>query len=300
MLQRISKRKTLSEAAALVPDGARIALGGFAIYQHPMALVHELVRQGRRSLEVVGVANGNDVDLLAGAGCLRRIETSYVGLEKFGLARNFRRRVERGELEVVDYPELLSWDRFRASQENFTFWPASFLGGNDIARLNPAIKEFACPLTGRKLFAVPPADPEIVILHAIVGDEYGNVLVPTRRLIPQSHDITLSRSCDKLIVTVERMVDTAFIKRHSHLCEIPAFRTTAIVEAPHGAHPCSVLGRTLLDDEHFREYAEASSTEDGFKAYLDRYVTGVRDHAGYLERIGTSRLLALEEVESLL
>ena len=47
---------------------------------------------------MVGSVNGNDVDLLAGAGCLRRVESSYVGLEKYGLAPNFRRRVERGEL----------------------------------------------------------------------------------------------------------------------------------------------------------------------------------------------------------
>lgn len=298
MAERTSKLRTLAEAAALIPDGARVAFGGFAIYQHPIAFVHELIRQGRRDLEVIGVANGNEVDLLAGAGCLKRIETSYVGLEKYGLARNFRRAVEQGRVEVQDYPELLSWDRFRASQENFTFWPASFLGGNDVVRTNPGIKEFACPLTGRKLFAVPPADPEVVVLHGVVGDIYGNVLVPTRRLIPQSHDITLSRSCDQLIVTVERIVDTGVIKQHSHLCEIPAFRTTCIVEAPHGAHPCSVLGRTLLDDQHFEMYAKAGASEDGFKAYLDRYVTGVPDHAAYLERIGATRLLELSEVES--
>jgi glutaconate CoA-transferase subunit A len=111
-----SKLVSLADAAARIADGARLALGGFAVYQHPMALVRELARQGRRDLTVVGTVNGNDVDLLAGAGCLRRVETSYVGLEKYGLALNFRRRVESGELEIVDYPEVLSFDRFRASQ----------------------------------------------------------------------------------------------------------------------------------------------------------------------------------------
>ena len=85
---RRSKLASLTEAAALVEDGMRVALGGFAIYQHPMALVRELIRQGRRDLTVVGVANGIEVDMLAGAGCLGRVETSYVGLEKYGLAKD--------------------------------------------------------------------------------------------------------------------------------------------------------------------------------------------------------------------
>lgn len=297
MPERTSKLCSMADAARLVPDGARIALGGFAIYQHPMAFVRELARQGRRDLTVVGVVNGNETDLLAGAGCLRRIESSYVGLEKYGLARNFRRLVEAGELEMVDYPELLAWDRFRASQENMTFWPASFLGGNDVVRHNPDIKEFTCPLTGRRLWALPPADPDVVAIHALMGDIYGNVAFPARRLLPQSLDITLSRSCDTLIVTVERIVDTEEIMRRPHLTEIPAFRTRAIVEAPWGAHPCPVLGHSAADDAHFGDYVQASASESAFRGYLDAYVHGLADHGAYLNKIGLERLLGLQRMD---
>jgi acyl CoA:acetate/3-ketoacid CoA transferase alpha subunit len=63
-----SKVVSLAEAGQWVADGCRLAVGGFAVYQHPMALVRELARQGRRDLTVVGSVNGDDVDLLAGAG----------------------------------------------------------------------------------------------------------------------------------------------------------------------------------------------------------------------------------------
>lgn len=297
---RRSKLASLTEAAALVEDGMRVALGGFAIYQHPMALVRELIRQGRRDLTVVGVANGIEVDMLAGAGCLGRVETSYVGLEKYGLARNFRRRVEDGALEVVDYPEMLSWDRFRASQDNLTFWPAAFLGGTDIVRYNPEIKAFPCPLTGRQLHAVPPADPDVAVIHAVAGDAYGNVLVPSRRLLPQSLDVTLARCCDRLIVTVERIVDTAFLKRRPHLVQIPTYRTTCIVEAPWGAHPTPVLGLSKADDAHFRRYVEASGSASAFAAYLAEYVTGPRDHLSYLDKVGLRTLLDLQQLDEAL
>ncbi len=293
-----SKLVSLADAAARVPDDARLALGGFAVYQHPMALIRELARQGRRNLTVVGTVNGNDVDLLAGAGCLRRVETSYVGLEKYGLALNFRRRVESGELEVVDYPEVLSFDRFRASQDGLPFWPCGYLGGTDILTYNKEIRPFDCPLTGRRLHAVPPAAPDVAVIHAVAADEQGNVVVPPRHLMPQSLDVTLARACDTLIVTVEKVVAREYIRRHAAHVQIPSYRVSLVVEAPWGAHPTPLLGRYLADDAHFREYVEASATPEGFASYLRRYVTGPRDHFAYLELIGLERLARLQEIDA--
>ncbi len=293
-----SKLVSLADAAASVPDGARVGLGGFAVYQHPMALIRELARQGRRNLTVVGTVNGNDVDLLAGAGCLRRVETSYVGLEKYGLALNFRRRVERGELEVVDYPEVLSFDRFRASQDGLTFWPCDYLGGTDILTHNKEIRAFDCPLTGRRLHAVPPAAPDVVVIHAAAADEQGNVVILPRHLMPQSLDVTLARACDTVIVTVETVVAREYIRRHAPHVQIPSYRTSLVVEAPWGAHPTPLLGRYVADDAHFREYVEASATAEDFASYLRKYVTGPRDHFAYLELIGLERLARLQEIDA--
>ncbi len=197
--------------------------------------LRELARQGRRDLTVVGTVNGNDVDLLAGAGCLRRVETSYVGLEKYGLALNFRRRVESGELEVVDYPEVLSFDRFRASQDHLSFWPCDYLGGTDILTYNKEIRAFDCPLTGRRLHAVPPAAPDVAVIHAVAADEQGNVVIPPRHLMPQSLDVTLARACDTLIVTVEKIVARDEIRRHAAHVQIPSYRTSLVLLGDLGA-----------------------------------------------------------------
>jgi glutaconate CoA-transferase subunit A len=294
-----SKVVSLAEAAALVPDGCRLALGGFAVYQKPMAFVRELVRQRRRNLTIVGTANANDVDMLAGAGCLARVETSYVGLEKHGLARNFRRMVESGRLEVVDYPEMASWDRFRASQEGLAFWPVHFLGGNDVLTHNRDILQLSCPVTGKPMQALPAANADVVVIHAIAADEQGNVVLPARRLLPQSGDVLLARSCDTVVITVEKIVSKAFIKRHARLVEIPSYRTAAVVEVPWGAHPTPALGRYFADDPHLETYVEASSSPDTFAAYLDRYVFGPADHYAYLDMIGSKQLSALQDLDSL-
>src|SRR3546814_17332325 len=124
-----SKVGTLADAVALIPDGTRLAIGGFAVYQHPMAVIRELIRARRRNLTVVGTVNGNEVDMLAGAGCLARIETSYVGLEKHGLAPNFRRAAEAGRIDVDDSHEILSFHRFRGTKEGMPFRPRYQMGG---------------------------------------------------------------------------------------------------------------------------------------------------------------------------
>ncbi|QCO00091.1 CoA transferase subunit A (plasmid) [Azospirillum argentinense] len=296
---KTSKVGSIADAVALIPDGTRLAIGGFAIYQHPMAVVRALIRAGRRDLTIVGTVNGNEVDLLVGAGCVKRVETSYVGLEKYGLAPNFRRAVEEGRVEVVDYPEVLSFDRFRASQENFTFWPCDYLGGTDVLARNPDIKPFTCPATGRTLHAVPPADPEVVVLHAIAADERGNVILPQRHLLPQGLDVIMARGCDRVIVTVEKIVPQSMIRRHAAQVQIPSYKTTLVVEAPWGAHPTALLGRYATDDAHFRDYVAASAGPDGFAAYLDRYVHGPADHQAYLDTVGPGRLGGLTEFDTL-
>jgi glutaconate CoA-transferase subunit A len=199
---------------------------------------------------------------------------------------------------MVDYPELLSFDRFRASQDRLTFWPCDYLGGTDILTYNADIREFTCPLTGRRLHAVPPADPDITLIHAIAADERGNVVVPPRRLLPQSLDLTMARAARLVIVTVEQIVSREYIRRHARWVELPSYCVSHVVEAPWGAHPCPVLGRYGIDDAHFREYAAAGASPESFAAYLARYVTGPADHPAYLDLIGRAHLESLREAEA--
>ena len=110
MAERTVKLCGLPDAVKQIHDGDRVAFGGFAVYNKAMALTHEIIRAGLRHLTIVGVANSIEVDMLVGAGCVDAVETSYMGLEKFGLAKNFRRAAQAGVLKITHYPELISWD----------------------------------------------------------------------------------------------------------------------------------------------------------------------------------------------
>jgi glutaconate CoA-transferase subunit A len=221
-------------------------------------------------------------------------------LEKFGLARNYRRAVEQGRVEVVDYPEMASWDRFRANQEGLAFWPVGFLGGNDVMKYNERVRPFACPISGRPMQALPAANPDVVVIHAIAADEDGNVVFPAHRLLPQNGDVLMGRASENVIVTVEKVVSKAFIRRHARITELPSYRTKAIVEVPWGAHPTPALSRYLADEDHMAEYAEAGASAETFDVYLRRYVYEPGDHFAYLERVGAARLARLADIGSLL
>ncbi len=296
MNEPIVKLRSLAEAAALIPDGSRIHLGGMAVHNHPMAFVRQLLRQGTANLTVVSHVSASDVDMLIGAGRVRRLEFSYVGLEEFGTAPCFRRAAQRGDIELSEYSEPVAFERFACSARGMPFFVTREMFGTDLPRVNPDIKEIMDPFGSGSYHAVSAAEPDWVIIHALAGDKYGNVLFFPHRQLPEDLDLTASRTTRNLIVTVEQIVAHERIRQLPYLNLIPRFRTTAIVEVPYGAHPFSCLHLYDQDREHLAEYAQAGRDEETFRRYMDRYVYGVPSHDAYLELIGAPRLAGLRQV----
>jgi len=66
------KRLSMAEAVErFVPDGALLAMGGFGHVRVSMAAVYEMIRQGKRSLALIGKTATHDADLAIAAGCRR-------------------------------------------------------------------------------------------------------------------------------------------------------------------------------------------------------------------------------------
>lgn len=94
----------LARAAALVKDGDLVALAGHTKHA-PMALIRELIRQGRRRLGLITVPTGGlNVDLAVGAGVADRLHFAQVGLEEYGMAPHFRAALQAGRLQCLEYP----------------------------------------------------------------------------------------------------------------------------------------------------------------------------------------------------
>src|SRR5437868_5781123 len=99
----MTKLRTMREAVAeLVPDGASVAMSCQMEQMIPFAAGHELMRQKRRGLTLIGPISDVLFDQMIGAGSATTVIAAWVGNVMMGSAYNFRRAVESGELEVVN------------------------------------------------------------------------------------------------------------------------------------------------------------------------------------------------------
>ena len=97
------KTLTLTEAAALISDGDQVVMSA-GMERSPMALLRELVRQGRRKLRLAGVVGGAiNLDFLVGAGAVASVDTCSVTLAPFArTGPNFQRHVQQGRIKAMD------------------------------------------------------------------------------------------------------------------------------------------------------------------------------------------------------
>jgi glutaconate CoA-transferase subunit A len=279
----------LDRAAAVVTDGALVALGGGLSARLPMALVRELIRQGRRGLHVVGSAHGIDVDLLVATGSVAICEESYVGFEQdFGLAPAYRRAAQTGTIEIRESCCGTILTQLRAAEFGVPFLPVRGVKGSDIRRLHPEYGEVTCPFTGEILVVVPPLRPDVALIHAPLGDRRGNLHLDQ----PYVLDERFAAASRNVVATVERIASSSEVAEAG--VTIPGHLVTAVAEVPYGAHPSSCYPRYAYDRPHLAQYVQAATAgEADLAAYLDRYVTGTPTEEAYHKVIGEERLAAI-------
>src|ERR687895_2020850 len=101
------------EAAALVPDGATIMMGGFGLSGIPENLVTALQRRGTKDLTIISNNAGTDdfgIGLLLRARQVRKMIATYVGENK-----EFERQFLQKEIEVELVPQGTFAERIRAA-----------------------------------------------------------------------------------------------------------------------------------------------------------------------------------------
>ena len=76
------KTIALTDAVAMIPDGAILMIGGFMAVGTPERVVDELVRQGKRNLTIIAndtAVPGRGIGKLATAGLIARTIASHIG-----------------------------------------------------------------------------------------------------------------------------------------------------------------------------------------------------------------------------
>ncbi|MBI4233798.1 MAG: hypothetical protein HY686_05095 [Chloroflexi bacterium] len=170
----------------------------------------------------------------------------------------------------------------QAGSMGVPFVPVRGLLGSDLLRHRTDFKVTGNPFNpGEELVLAPAINPEVALFHAVLADRQGNFITPGKR-----DDLMVAQSSRRVIVTAEQVADRPITHRDGDGVFVPAIYTTAVVLAPHGAHPAGVRGLYPPDLAHVREYAEAARSDATFQAYLRRYVSTTSDEAQYQERVG--------------
>lgn len=287
----------MSEAIArFVPDGCSVVLGAGLESLIPFAAGHELIRQRRRDLTLVGPISDMLFDQLIGAGCVARVIAAWVGNVSAGLGHNYRRAMENGQprtIEVQDHSNFSIALALLASGLGSPYIPTLSLLGSDLLRSNPTFRVSASPFDGRPTVLVPAITPDVAVLHVQRADVEGNCHCWGNLGVAEEAALA-SRA---VVVVAEQVVPSNLIFSDPNRVLIPGFKVVAVVEELGGAHPSPCQGYYGRDHEFYHEYHAASRTVDGFARWLNTWVLGPSDRVAYLQRLGAERWTTLQMKE---
>ena len=295
-----SKLMTASEAVSrFVFDGATIGMGGQSIGRCAMAMSHEIVRQGKRDLTLVGCNLAISMDVLIGASLVKRTECGTGNAERFGAAFRWRRAIEEGTLEVDDYSHLGMASRFLAGSLGLPFMPTKSMLGTDILNEKSADGRKSFELVdnpwnpGEPVVLLPACTPDVSIVHAQKADEMGNIIIEGFT----SQEPEMVKASKAVIVSCEEVVSTDEVRRNPDRTTIPYIFVDAVVEQPWGAYPTSTYRYYEHDEEQIRSYqALARAGGEPYDEYIRRSILDCEDFDEHLRR--TADTARLEELRS--
>jgi glutaconate CoA-transferase subunit A len=288
-----NKTCTLEEAVRrFVPDGASVAMGLQLESMIPFAAGHEIIRQGKHDLTLVGPISDILFDQMIGAGCVRKVVAAWVGNVMMGSAYNFRRAVEEDiphPLEMVDHTNFTIALGLHAAALGLPFLPTYTAGGSSLFARNPDLVEFEAPFTQEKMGAVRALTPDVTIVQVQRADAAGNAHLWGNLGVASD----AVRAAKHVIVIAEEIVPPKVIASDPNRTVIQGFLVSAVIEAPFAAHPSPVQGYYKRDSSFYSEYHRQTKTVPEFQAWLDRWVRRVKDRKEYQEVLGKERVESL-------
>ena len=286
---------SVEEAASLVKDGDTLGIGGFVTTNKPMALLRQVMKERRRNLSIIAFPSSLEIDMMIALDMVKQLTVPYVGAEALApVAPIYSKRVSEGRLEVreVDLSTVLFM--LRAKMQGLPFMPTRSVIGTSLPELNPLYRQIEDPFGGPPLYAVPPADVDVAIIHAAQADEYGNV----QHLGAPFADAMFAHVAKKVIVQVERVVSNEEIRRQPLATTIPSGTVSAVVLTPYGAHPFASQNYYEVDGQHLKEYLQVAKgfvegNIEGFEEYVNKYIDGPSSLSQYRQTIGSERIRSL-------
>jgi len=271
----------------------------------PTAAIFEIARQfwgTDPKFTLVGISMNFPQSVLVHGKLVKKLISSYFGEPYLRPGPNgvFQRAFRENTLEFENWSILTLPLRFEAAAKGLPFITTNSLIGSSMEKDNPdSFKVIDDPFgSGKKVGILKPIAPDISIQFGVAADKYGNTL-----LCPPVAEDTFGAMASKngVIVMAENLVDTAFIRKHSHLPFLPGDYVKKVCHVPFGGHPSglSKIGMPEFDGytedkEKVDEVRMATKDPEKIEAWIQEWVLGCKDHGEYLKKLGRKRLLLLK------
>jgi len=278
----------MREAVAdLVPNGASVALGLQMEQMIPFAAGHEIIRQKKRGLTLIGPISDILFDQIIAAGCAEQVIAAWVGNVMMGSAYNFRRAVEHEGLKIFSMTNFTVALALQAGAMGVPFLPTRTALGSDVAKGNHFFDQMLSPFEPKEsLHAVRALTPDVTIVNVQRSDREGNAHCWGNFGVM----IEGIRAAKRVIVVAEEIVEPGLIASDPNRTVIPGFLVNAVVECQYGAHPSPVQGYYKRDDAFFRQYHEQTRTKADSDAWLNRWVYSTAERRTYMNQLGACRV----------
>jgi acetate CoA/acetoacetate CoA-transferase alpha subunit len=195
------KTISLQGAVAMIPDGARLMIGGFMGVGTPHRVVDELVRQGKRGLTVIANDNalpGIGIGKLVSAGLVRKTIASHIGLNP-----ETQKRMLAGEMEVDLVPQGTLIERIRAGG----FGLGGILTPTGVGTVVEEGKR-RIEVDGRPYLLETALRADFALVQAFASDYLGNLQYA---LTARNFNPVIAMAADKVIVEAENIVPVGMI-----------------------------------------------------------------------------------------
>jgi len=189
--------QSADEAAALVPDGASIMMGGFGVCGLPENLIAALHARGTRDLTIISNNAGVDgfgAGVLLNAHRVRKMISTYVGENK-----EFERQYLGGEIEVELVPQGTFSERMRAGGAGI----GGFFTPTGVGTLVAEGKEVRV-IDGKSYVLEAPLHADFAFVRAWKGDRDGNLVY---RRTARNFNPVMATAARVTIAEVEHLVE---------------------------------------------------------------------------------------------
>jgi len=192
---------SVDRAAAMIPDGATIMVGGFMGVGTPERLLDEIVRQKKSNLAVIAndaAVPGKGVGKLFDAALVSRLSASHIGLNPKAQQQMLAKQVD---IDLIPQGTLVERIRSAGCGLGGVLTPTGV--GTSAAEGKSVIE-----VDGKPFVLETPLRAQFALVHAFLADYLGNL---SYALTARNFNPIMAMAADTVIATAEHIVPVGVI-----------------------------------------------------------------------------------------